>query len=121
MSASSSALAPASFRAGGAGAKAVGFGRVAGIPSAPLGTGLPAIRGRDALDTSGDDFNGAALDEQRFSIHQGIGDFSVRRFEDPAERLAGNAHLLRSIGLIKPLQISQADRLELIDGQCHLL
>ncbi len=26
--------------------------RVAGISSAPLGTGLPAIRGRDALDTN---------------------------------------------------------------------
>jgi len=49
----SSALATTSLRTGGAGAIAMGSGRVAGI--------LPAIRGRDALDTRGNDFNGATL------------------------------------------------------------
>jgi hypothetical protein len=34
------------------GGEAVPALRVAGIPSTPLGTGLPAIRGRDALDTN---------------------------------------------------------------------
>ena len=58
--ASSSALSSAPFWAGGAGAKAMRSSSVAGI--------LTAIRGRDALDTSGDDFNGTAFDEQRFSV-----------------------------------------------------
>jgi hypothetical protein len=108
-------LASASFGAGGAGAKTAHFGCVAGI--------LPAIRGlslglltEDALDTSGDDFNGTALDEQSLSMDQSVGDLSVSGFEDSAERLARNAHLLRGIGLIEAFEVGQADRLKFIDG-----
>ncbi len=105
---SSSALASASFWAGGTGVKAVRSACVAGIQ--------PAIRGRDALDTSGDDLNWAAFDEQSFSMNQGIGNLFVGGFEDPAERLAGNTHFFCGISLIEPFKVRKADRLKLIDG-----
>ena len=103
----SSALASASLRPGRAGAKTVGSGRVAGI--------LTAIRGRDTLDTRGNDFNGAAFNQQRFSVNQGIGNLFMRRFEDSAESLTGYIHFFSGIGLVKPLQIRKADRFKLID------
>ena len=100
VSTPSSALTSASFWAGGAGAEAAGSGGVGGI---------------------GYNFNGAALDEECFSIHQSVGDLFMSGFENSAERLARNAHFLRGVGLIKSLEIGQADRLDFIDGQCHLL
>jgi len=67
------------------------------------------------------DFDGSAFNQQRLSIDKGIGNLFVRRFEDSAESLAGNIHFFGGIGLVKPLEVRQADRFELIDSQRNLL
>ena len=54
-------------------------------------------------------------------MDQCIGDLFVSGFENPAECLARDAHFFRGVGLIKSFEIGQTDRLELIDGQRHLL
>lgn len=58
----------------------------------------------------------SALDFQRFAVEQNIGYFSVRRFNDPAERLTGNIHSGGRIFLIKLFVIRQANRLEFIQS-----
>jgi len=89
-------------------------------PSMPAGAFSEAAR-RSSVRGAGNDFNWAPFDEQRLSVDQSVGNLLVCRFEDSAKRLTGNAHFLRRLGLIKPLEVGQADGLELIDGQYDLL
>lgn len=75
-----------------------------------LEAGRPGSIRRSCYDLDRTSFN-----EQRLSMNQGVGNFSVSRFENPAESLAGNIHSFRSIGLVKSLQVRQANGFKLID------
>jgi hypothetical protein len=56
-----------------------------------------------------DHFNLSAFNLKRLGVDQGFGNFSVRRFHNPAEGLAGNAHVLGGVLLVKSLEVGEAD------------
>jgi hypothetical protein len=45
----------------------------------------------------------------------------MRRLNDPAERLAGDVHVLSGLFLIQTLEVGQANRLQLINRQGDVL
>jgi hypothetical protein len=54
-------------------------------------------------------------------VNKGLGDLLMGRFQDTAEGLTGNAHLLGRLVLVQPLHIGQAYRLDLVKIQRYLL
>jgi hypothetical protein len=53
-------------------------------------------------------------------VDKDIGDFSVCRLDNPAERLSRDVHPGRRLFLVQPFEVGKADRLILIEGQNHL-
>lgn len=62
-----------------------------------------------------------AADSQRLALQDRLRDLLVRAGNDVAERLAGNPHPLRGLGLVEALDVGQAHRLDLIQSQFDLL
>jgi len=58
---------------------------------------------------------------QRFRLHQSLSNLPAGRFDDPAEGLARDIHLLRGLILVKPLEVREAYGFKLIHGQRKLL
>jgi hypothetical protein len=68
-----------------------------------------------------DHFNLSTFNLERLGVYQGLGNFPVRRFDNPAEGLAGNTHALGSVLLVKSLQVGEADGLILVHRHGHHL
>jgi SAM-dependent methyltransferase len=65
--------------------------------------------------------HGTALDAERLAVDQCVGDLSVRRFDDAAESRARDPHASGGLLVVQALEISQAQRLELVEGHDDLL
>jgi hypothetical protein len=63
----------------------------------------------------------AAFEQNGFAIYQSIGNDTAGPLHDAPERCAGYAHLFPGLLLGQALEISQAKRLHLINGQADLL
>ena len=76
-------------------------------------TGIAAAPLRDLV--------GAAPDHQSLSIHQRVGDLASRSFQLAADRLPRDTQSGGGLLVAQAIEIDQAQRLDLIDGELHLL
>ena len=63
----------------------------------------------------------AAADEDRLAVDQRLGDLGTATLEHAADGLSRDAHRRGRLLVAEALEIDEADRLELVDGQRKLL
>ena len=61
------------------------------------------------------------FDPQRLAVHQRVSDLAVRALDDPAERLARNAHLSGGVFLVETFQVGETQPFILINTEDNLL
>jgi len=61
------------------------------------------------------------LDAKGESMHQRLRRFLMRPVDDAIKGLAGNAHALRRVLIVKPLAVGQSHGLQFIGGKSDLL
>jgi hypothetical protein len=59
-------------------------------------------------------FNLSTFNLERLGVCQGVGNLPVRRFHNTAEGLPGDAHVLGSVLLVEPLEVSKTDGFVLV-------
>ena len=64
---------------------------------------------------------GSSFEPNGLAPHERVGDLAARGGQDPTDRGARASHLFGDLVLVVPLVVGEADRLELIEGQHHLL
>jgi hypothetical protein len=85
-----------------------------GGPARPK-SNLPPVLAITALKLSlVNHFNLSTFNLERLGVCQGVGNLPVRRLHNTAEGLAGDAHVLGGVLLVKPHEISEADGLVLV-------
>lgn len=76
---------------------------------------------KQAAGARGLRIDGSSFYSQCFPAHKGLRHFPVRAFEDASEGWTRNLHPPGGIILVKPLEISQPQRLEFIQRQDDLI
>ena len=85
------------------------------------GVAGPDLAARDAAELARLDAVLPAADEDRLAADQRLGDLGAATLEDAADSLSRDAHRRGRLFVAEALEVDEANRLELVDGQVQLL